>query len=287
MIARHTTANLRVLAAQVRAGLPVSASITQGSAGHVLVAQDSPAHTSVHQRNALDRHIATILFAARVSGAPLSDALESLVRVGERVAEHADRITESLAGPRMARKLIVFLPILAVPLAAALGFDVVTVLVMTPLGWMLLAASAALMTFSHWWSGRLVSNAQKIAPAPGLYPSLLALSLTAGVGISRATRIANEALDTCDTRWLLNPAETERSHELIRDYASTGIPLRGILTAQATTAMDEAFLGSSILSRELGEKLLLPLGLCTLPAFLLLGIVPVLLSVLSSTQWGM
>lgn len=62
--------------------------------------------------------------------------------------------------------------------------------------------------------------------------------------------------------------------------ARTGAPSSAILYAQAARMRRTRFRAAEKRAAALGVKLVIPLGLCSLPAFVCLGVVPVLLAVL-------
>ena len=62
--------------------------------------------------------------------------------------------------------------------------------------------------------------------------------------------------------------------------ALTGAPSSAILYAQAARMRRERFRAAEKQAAALGVKLVVPLGLCSLPAFVCLGVVPVLLAML-------
>lgn len=86
-----------------------------------------------------------------------------------------------------------------------------------------------------------------------------------------------------DTAW---GSSDVRTPELlaVRDAlgfaALTGAPSSAILYAQAARLRRERFRTAEKRAAALGVKLVVPLGLCSLPAFICLGVVPVLLALL-------
>ena len=64
--------------------------------------------------------------------------------------------------------------------------------------------------------------------------------------------------------------------------ALTGAPSSAILYAQAARLRRERFRAAEKRAASLGVKLVVPLGLCSLPAFICLGVVPVLLALVPS-----
>ncbi|HJW00573.1 MAG TPA: type II secretion system F family protein [Arthrobacter sp.] len=64
--------------------------------------------------------------------------------------------------------------------------------------------------------------------------------------------------------------------------ALTGAPSSAILYAQAARIRRQRFRAAEKRAASLGVKLVIPLGLCSLPAFICLGVVPVLLALVPS-----
>ncbi|MEW1920815.1 type II secretion system F family protein [Pseudarthrobacter oxydans] len=64
--------------------------------------------------------------------------------------------------------------------------------------------------------------------------------------------------------------------------ALTGAPSSAILYAQAARLRRERFRAAEKRAASLGVKLVVPLGFCSLPAFICLGVVPVLLALVPS-----
>lgn len=76
------------------------------------------------------------------------------------------------------------------------------------------------------------------------------------------------------------PAELLALRDALGFAAVTGVPSSTILYAQAARLRREQFRAAERRAAALGVKLVVPLGLCSLPAFVCLGIVPVLLAML-------
>jgi pilus assembly protein TadC len=88
-----------------------------------------------------------------------------------------------------------------------------------------------------------------------------------------------------DTAWRSSAVQTLEMLEL-RDAlgfaALTGAPSSSILYAQAARMRRERFRAAEKRAAALGVRLVVPLGLCSLPAFVCLGVVPVLLAMIPS-----
>ena len=105
--------------------------------------------------------------------------------------------------------------------------------------------------------------------APGSCPSLAALRRV-------HARLALGA--PAEAAWADVPAELEPLRGPVLLSAGTGAPAADLLEAAAAQARRDGRRTAEVAAARLGALLVLPLGLCTLPAFVLLGVVPVLLS---------
>ena len=64
------------------------------------------------------------------------------------------------------------------------------------------------------------------------------------------------------------------------------MPAGELLRSEAEETRREARASAAAAASVLAVKLMLPLGLCVLPAFMLLGVAPLLLAVITSTVSG-
>jgi tight adherence protein B len=70
----------------------------------------------------------------------------------------------------------------------------------------------------------------------------------------------------------------------VLDFARTaGVPAVALLRSEADGCRRAARALAARRAVELETRLLLPLGLCVLPAFVLLGVMPIALAIVSST----
>jgi len=128
---------------------------------------------------------------------------------------------------------------------------------------------------THRWTRALVARAQPGEEIPGLDAEVIAIALSGGVSIPRAVEVATAASG------LAPSAGTEAVLALSR---SAGAPAVELLRADAAARRQAARTEGRLRAATLSGRLLLPLGVCTLPAFLLLGVGPMLLSVLTTTS---
>ena len=226
------------------------------------------------------RALATGLEVADRTGAPLAVALtrlaDTLVAVG-RVRRDAGT---ALAGPVATARTVLLLPGAGLLLAAGLGFDPLRILLTTVPGAACLLAGATLVTLGWRWNRRLVRAATPADPAPGLVLDLVATAMAGGSSVPRATSIVRLA---CERNGLPVGSDLERVHDVVAEAARTGAPVAVLLRGEADRARRDASTWAERAAARLGARLMLPLGACILPAFLAVGVVPMLMAVVSST----
>ncbi|MFC0198228.1 type II secretion system F family protein, partial [Microbacterium arthrosphaerae] len=139
------------------------------------------------------RDVAVAWRVASVVGAPLAECLRSLASALRDAQEAADDVRVALAEPAGTARLMGWLPLVAVALGAALGFDTFATLLGQPLGIACLAGGAVLIVLARRWTSRLVAGARGAHVVPGLDAELIAIALSGGVSIDRARTVVSEA----------------------------------------------------------------------------------------------
>ncbi|WP_457099244.1 type II secretion system F family protein [Microbacterium sp. P5_E9] len=206
-------------------------------------------------------------------GAPLAVSLRALAGALRDAAEADDDIRVALAEPAGTAKLMAWLPLVAVGLGVALGFDTLLTLATNPLGIGCLVTGVALIFTAHRWTSALVRRAGAAPGIPGIGAELFAIALTGGVSIDRARAAVLAATGA--------PADAATEAVLALSRRA-GVPAAELLRASAALARHRARVDGRVRAAKLSSRLLIPLGVCTLPAFLLLGVAPMLLSVMST-----
>lgn len=214
---------------------------------------------------------------ATTVGAPLAPALRSFADVLRDAAESADEIRVALAEPTSTARLLGWLPAVGIGLAFALGFDPLGTLLREPAGWACAAVGIGLLIAGRRWTSRLALAAHRDAAMPGMDADLTAIALSGGVSVSRA-------------RTLVDAARGEDADDsvAVRDTLllseAAGVPAVELLRSAAALDRHRARVDGRLRAARLSTKLLLPLGVCTLPAFLCLGVAPMFLSILPSVS---
>ncbi|MBO1737490.1 type II secretion system F family protein [Leifsonia sp. TF02-11] len=236
----------------------------------------------------IDHGAATVAAAwtvAEHSGAPLSPALRGAATALRDRAETARDVRTALAGPRATARLMAWLPLVGVAMAYLIGVDVVGALVGGPLGWGVAVAGATLTATGRAWTARLVREASRTGPVAGAEHELVAIALTGGMSPTRARQLVAEV------RSRIGSAGAEHDDDSIQRVLHiaerAGAPAVELLSAEARQQRRLARAEGRTRVELLAVRLLLPLGLCVLPAFVLLGVVPVILAMMSSTFTGL
>ncbi|WP_307793575.1 type II secretion system F family protein [Microbacterium stercoris] len=222
------------------------------------------------------REVAAAWDVASAVGAPLADCLRSIAAALRDACEAQDDVRIALAEPAGTAKLMTWLPLAGLLLGFALGFDVLGVLFTNPLGIACLIAGIVLLVLARTWTRRLVRAAQPPPGTPGMHAELTAIALSGGASIDRAERLVAEAPGGPRP----GAEETSAVLALSRD---AGVPGVELLRATAAQERQSARTEGRLRAARLGSRLLIPLGVCTLPAFLCLGVAPMLLGVLGAT----
>ena len=218
------------------------------------------------------REVAVAWRVASVVGAPLALSLRSIAEALRDAEQAREDVAVALAEPASTAKLIGWLPLLAVVLVASFGFDV-TGTVATPAGGACVASGTALMIASRRWTRRLVRRAQPPPGVAGWECDLVGIALSGGVSIDRALAVVERA--GCATA-------REATADVLALSRASGAPAVELLRADAGEQRRVARTRGRLVAARLSARLLLPLGVCTLPAFLLLGVAPMILAVLAS-----
>lgn len=251
------------------------------------------------------------------AGAPLATSLE---RAAEHAEERIDALLgrqSALAAPRATSRILSWLPLLGLGLGVLMGSDPVGVLTGSILGALTGLLGLGLAFAGRRWTAALVhraevesvrtanagSGAEKPASPAGAAPvdtalvlELLAAQLRAGLAPLAALGTLAEALNSrplhtvCQrlqmgggwgSAWSGPAAGTfgELRDALAPAYTG-GAPSTALLLSLADAHRLSERRAAERAAGKLSVALVVPLGLCSLPAFICLGIVPILISLL-------
>lgn len=220
--------------------------------------------------------VAAVWAVAIAVGAPLADTLRSAVVALREATEVKGEVRVALAEPAATSRLLTWLPLVGIPLGYALGLDPLRSL-REPLGACCLLGGLLLVGMSHVWARRLTRRAQPPAGIPGWDAELLAVALSSGASIERARAVVRSEGGEGD-------ADSADGVAAALDLSvGAGAPVAELLRGEAWLARQRARTRGRETAARLSTRLLLPLGVCALPAFLLLAVVPAVIGIIRST----
>lgn len=284
-----------------------------GAPAHLACAQllENSARMRSHSRERL-HDLQLSLHMSESAGAPLATSLE-------RAAEHAEERIDALLGrqsalaaPRATGRILSWLPLLGLGLGVLMGSDPVGVLTGSILGALTGLLGLGLAFAGRRWTAALVHRAEVESTRAGhtggeqalnaptvdtaLVLELLAAQLRAGLAPLAALGTLAEALNSrplhtvCQrlqmgsswgSAWSGSAAGTfgELRDALAPAYTG-GAPSTALLLSLADAHRLSERRAAERAAGKLSVALVVPLGLCSLPAFICLGIVPILISLL-------
>ena len=226
------------------------------------------------------RGLAAAWRVATEAGAPLAPTLQRFAASLRDLGTNERDARTALAGPRATTRMVMVLPVVGILFGLALGFDTVGTLTGSVPGAVCLVLGVGLILLARWWSAVLIRRARPPSVVPGLALDLMAIAVSGGASIPRARAVVADARDEC-----LLPADSAEQtiDEVLALSARAGVPAALLLRSGADGARRAARSAGERKAATLAVTLMLPLGLCILPAFMLLAVAPLMLSVVSST----
>lgn len=232
------------------------------------------------------RDVAAVLRVAERTGAPSAVTLRALAGALRRSAASDRAVRVALAGPRQSARVVLALPLFGLVLGSAWGADAVEVLARTPIGWACSVAAALLVAVARRWTTALVRSATPDGRVPGVLLDAWAVAVTGGGSWVSGGAAVEAAF--ADLRPRVGTAdEGARLRAVLSLAQHAGVPAAPLLRAAAEDVRDDAAAAGLAAAERLAVRLVLPLGVCVLPAFVLVGVVPVVVGVLSSTAAGL
>ena len=261
------------------AGAVVAGIVERGAVGRELVEQLLAARSLAPpgEREAWAA-LAAAWAVATESGAPLAPTLRRFAGVLRELAQGRREVEVALAGPVATGRIVLALPAIGLLFGVLLGFDALRILATTPPGWACLGAGALLVLGGIRWNRRLIRAARTLDATPGLALELLAIAVSGGASLDRAVALVDGVLVDVGLPPLGDDAEA-----VLAFSRAAGVPAAALLHAEAEERRRAARADGQRRAVELGTRLLLPLGVCILPAFIALGVAPIVLSIVSST----
>lgn len=230
-------------------------------------------------------------------GVAVADTLDAIVGCLEEAAENFRLIEVAQAGPQATAKLLSFLPLLGLLVAWTLGADPVGFFTVNSFSWVIGVCGIGFWTAGKLWVKHLI---RKVSLQPGnrveplVVVKLLEACLQAGLAVPRCLEVLGSTcgepgLRTVAKLFLLGakpveihafiaggatPVVAQLAQALLSAWMRGANPVATLdLVAQRLRKENTQLI--SVQTQKLGVWLALPLGLCYLPAFILLGVVPI------------
>ncbi len=219
-------------------------------------------------------------------GGPIVLALNRITEVFDRTQRNQQEVQLAFAGPQSTAKLVMWLPVLALLLSQLVGMNPLGAIVGSLLGALSVSIGAGLMVAGRFWTKRLLARAlpnpdDAAAIDRGAYLDCVLIGLQAGLPLSQARQSADLEFESgFQAKPLAENFEAlEAAAELSR---TTGAALTQILLSNADAFRENQRFEIASRISKLGVQLMIPLGLAVLPAFVLLAIVPIAVSLLAN-----
>ncbi|MSZ40140.1 MAG: hypothetical protein F2599_03265 [Actinobacteria bacterium] len=216
-------------------------------------------------------------------GGPVVLALARVAEVLESNHKNLNDIQLAFAGPKSTAKLVSGLPVVALLLAQLLGMNPIGAIISAPIAFVSVLVGSALLLLGHYWSKRLLEKAVPPKHDPGAFIDGVLIGLQAGLPLETARGRAQEEFQNvfCFGETELDKKYLDAAAELSRN---SGAALSQILLANADRLRADLKYEISNRIEKLSINLMIPLGVAVLPAFILISIVPIAISLLSNGQ---
>ena len=216
-------------------------------------------------------------------GGPILLALNRIADVFDRQQRNQREVQLAFSGPQATAKLVMWLPVLALLLGQAVGMNPIGAIFHSLLGALSVSLGLGLMVAGRQWTRRLLARALPTSRDPGAFLDCVLIGLQAGLPLSAAQK---QAAQDYELAFDLPPDEQnfERLENAAELSRSTGAAVGEILIAEADGFREQQRYEVATRISKLSVQLMIPLGVAVLPAFILLSIVPIAISLLSNGQ---
>ncbi|MEO6505640.1 MAG: type II secretion system F family protein [Terrimesophilobacter sp.] len=225
------------------------------------------------------RGLAAGWFVATSAGAPLASSLRDFAAGLRDLAQTERDLATALAGPVATAKLVMVLPAVGILFGVVLGFNSLAALFSSVPGFICLGTGTALLLAARAWNHGLLARARPAIRTPGLAMDLMAIAVSGGASLARANEVVAQARERCG----IQADGVDSIAEVLELSRRAGVPAAALLRSAADEARRQARSSGEQKAATLAVTLMLPLGLCVLPAFMLLSVAPLLIAILSST----
>jgi tight adherence protein B len=202
--------------------------------------------------------------------------MRALADAADSSAQIRRRVTIGSASARQSSRILLALPAITLAGAESSGVHAVWVLAASPIGWVCMAVSTFLTVAAWWWMRRIRRSIPEPQDEMGLVVLLAA-------EVSRTSALARERIELLSelaTTWnrFTEMDVVARAQQLSKEY---GVPVADILRLESARLVSESELAVEESLELLPGKLVLPVGLCLFPVFVLTTVLPVVISMVT------
>lgn len=227
------------------------------------------------------RVFGSALEIATVSGAPFSEVCEKMSHAFLKLESLEQRRRVILAAPKATIILLSFLPLIAIFFGELLGLKILQELI-SPLGLILLVIGGLLLTIGIGWARVQIKKVAEADRVAGIEMDLMWVALAGGQNILQSFLLVADSADRLSSNWIRldNLNQNSKLGIALATAQLSGSPVRPQISVEAQIEREQAHSKLEEEAEKLSIKILLPIGLCILPAFVVMGIVPIVLSML-------
>ncbi len=275
---------LRQLATLLDAGLPVARALQE--------LDDPLGRLPLKEKDALLRRIT---FSADL-GLPLAQTLSDMAERIDQRAEVERELESAFAAPRATARLMLWLPLLSLAVAQLAGLGPFQTLARNGLAQASVGAGTLLLAAGWFAMRHMIAKRQPNRADEGELLDLFADTLLSGLSTNDCFELAAAHLDEVRASVSLGSREGAASTEAadrdrlrqfgearrLMDFAfANGVRLRSLLLATASAQRAQSRAAQREAIERLSVQLMIPLGLVVLPAFVLIGVLPVAIGMLT------
>ena len=213
------------------------------------------------------------------AGASPVPAMARLQQLLESRAALQGQLGVAAAGPKATARLVYWLPVAALLLGQLAGLGSLEVFAKAPLSILSLVVGAIFLLLANLWMSKLLSRSSACDSADFSLDAF-AIVLASGLPASLVSKIISSAHSKVYETEIANSAQKEIEHAK-QLSTQTGAPISQLLFARSDELRQADFYSSREAVESLAIKLLWPLGLLVLPAFVSISVIPISIALLT------
>ena len=213
------------------------------------------------------------------SGAAVAKEIFLVAELLTQNERFQDRIEVAYASPKASARLVLWLPLITLALGQLVGLDIIGAVANRPALLISFAAGVLLLLVAKAISNRFINRAQPLLPHIGFYLLGVSLQSSAGANLSQAQ---HKALVIYKDVFGTNPSPEELGcmKDITNLVEQSGARVGDLLRGESEALQRQVLVRNELKIEKLGIRLMIPLGLAVLPAFVLLSVVPLMFSML-------